>query len=312
MNPSNALDALKAVTTVVADTGSFELMRAYQPQDATTNPTLIVRALDQPEYAGIVQQVRSKHSGSMSDLARAVLVHFGTEILKIVPGRVSTEVDARHSFDTQATIREAHRIIEGYQSMGQNPSRVLIKIAATWEGVQAARQLEREGIACNVTLIFSLAQAALAADSGVTLISPFVGRISDWFKKSGASWTSADQDPGVLSVKKIYSYLKQHGYATSVMGASFRHVDQVLALAGCDLLTVSPDLLEQLKNDTTRTCLVRELNPASGTTSAPSLDLAEAAFRFQLNEDAMASEKLAEGIRAFVVDGQKLDARLAC
>jgi len=312
MSPLNALDALKQVTTVVADTGNFELMRAYQPQDATTNPTLIIRALDQPEYAGILQQVRLHHQGAPADLAREVLVHFGGEILKIVPGRVSTEVDARHSFNTEATIREAHQIMARYQAKGHEPSRVLIKIAATWEGIRAARQLEREGIACNVTLIFSLAQAALAADAGVTLISPFVGRISDWYKKAGASWDSAASDPGVLSVKRIYCYLKQHGYATSVMGASFRHVDQVIALAGCDLLTVSPDLLEQLQQDTTRSTLVRQLDPKALTETLPALDLTEPAFRFQLNDDAMASDKLAEGIRAFVIDGQKLDARLAC
>lgn len=309
----NALEALKQFTTVVADTGNFESMRAYQPQDATTNPTLIIRALDQPQYAGIVAQVKANMSGGkIADRSRAVLVSFGCEILKIIPGRVSTEVDARLSFDTAATIAEAQAIIAAYAQQGIAKSRVLIKIAATWEGIRAVRELEKQGIACNVTLIFSLIQAAAAADAGATLISPFVGRISDWHKKAGTTWQSPAEDPGVQSVKRIYAYLKHHRFHTEVMGASFRSVEQVLALAGCDLLTVSPDLLEQLRSMDQEALLERALDPAApapGQVTAP-LNTSESLFRFALNEDAMATEKLAEGIRLFVADGRKLDARL--
>ncbi len=309
----NALEALKQFTTVVADTGSFESMRAYQPQDATTNPTLIIRALDQPQYAGIVDQVKAKMTGTkIAERSRAVLVSFGCEILKIIPGRVSTEVDARLSFDTAATIAEAQAIIAAYAQQGIAKSRVLIKIAATWEGIRAVRELEKQGIACNVTLIFSLIQAAAAADAGATLISPFVGRISDWHKKAGTTWQSPAEDPGVQSVKRIYAYLKHHRFHTEVMGASFRSVEQVLALAGCDLLTVSPDLLEQLRSMDQDALLERALDPAApapGQVTAP-LNTSESLFRFALNEDALATEKLAEGIRLFVADGRKLDARL--
>lgn len=310
----NALEALKQFTTVVADTGDFESMRAYQPQDATTNPTLIIRALDKPEYAVILEDVKAQSvSRKVADKSRQVLVRFGCEILKIIPGRVSTEVDARLSFDTDATVSEAQRIIEAYAAQGIDKSRVLIKVAATWEGLKAVSALEKQGIACNVTLIFSLVQAAAAADSGATLISPFVGRISDWHKKSGANWDSPEQDPGVLSVKKIYAYLKHHRFHTEVMGASFRNTGQVLALAGCDLLTVSPDLLEQLRAMDAEASLERALDPqaqAPGQATA-ALNTSEPLFRFALNEDTMASEKLAEGIRLFVADGRKLDARLA-
>jgi len=313
MQFENALEALRQFTTVVADTGSFESLRAYQPQDATTNPTLIIRALDQPQYAGIIDQVKSRAtSKKLSDRTRDVLIAFGGEILKIIPGRVSTEVDARLSFDTEATVAEAQRIIAGYKEQGIEKSRVLIKIAATWEGIRAVRELEKQGIACNVTLIFSLVQAAAAADAGATLISPFVGRISDWYKKSGTVWESPDQDPGVLSVKRIYAYLKHHRFHTEVMGASFRHTDQILALAGCDLLTVSPELLEQLKSMDQEASLVRALDPqapAQGQSTA-NLNTSESLFRFSLNEDAMATEKLSEGIRLFVSDARKLDARL--
>ena len=309
----NALEALKQFTTVVADTGSFESMRAYQPQDATTNPTLIIRALDQPQYSGIVDQVKAKMPGTkIAERSRAVLVSFGCEILKIIPGRVSTEVDARLSFDTTAMIAEAQAIIAAYAQQGIAKSRVLIKIAATWEGIRAVRELEKQGIACNVTLIFSLIQAAAAADAGATLISPFVGRISDWHKKAGTTWQSPAEDPGVQSVKRIYAYLKHHRFHTEVMGASFRSVEQVLALAGCDLLTVSPDLLEQLRSMDQDAMLERALDPAApapGQVTAP-LNTSESLFRFALNEDAMATEKLAEGIRLFVADGRKLDARL--
>ena len=310
----NALEALKQFTTVVADTGDFESMRAYQPQDATTNPTLIIRALDKPEYAGILEDVKAQSvSRKLADKSRQVLVRFGCEILKIIPGRVSTEVDARLSFDTDAMVAEAQKIIEAYAAQGIDKSRVLIKVAATWEGLKAVSILEKQGIACNVTLIFSLVQAAAAADSGATLISPFVGRISDWHKKSGVNWDSPEQDPGVLSVKKIYAYLKHHRFHTEVMGASFRNTGQVLALAGCDLLTVSPDLLEQLRSMDSEASLERALDPqaqAPGQASA-ALNTSEPLFRFALNEDTMASEKLAEGIRLFVADGRKLDARLA-
>lgn len=309
----NALEALKQFTVVVADTGNFESMRAYQPRDATTNPTLIIRALQEPQYAIVVDQVRRDLEGKkLAEKTREVLVRFGCEILRIIPGRVSTEVDARHSFDAQATISEAQRIVENYQSKGFDKSRVLIKVAATWEGIRAVRELEKQGIACNVTLIFSLVQAAAAADAGATLISPFVGRISDWHKKAGTLWERADQDPGVLSVRRIYAYLKHHRFHTEVMGASFRNVDQVLALAGCDLLTVSPDLLEQLKAMDQQATLERALDsdaPAQGQVTAQ-LDTSESLFRFALNEDAMASDKLSEGIRLFVADGRKLDARM--
>lgn len=310
----NALEALKQFTTVVADTGSFESIRAYKPQDATTNPTLIIRALDQPTYAGIVEQVKANASSkNVLDRARAVLVTFGCEILKIIPGRVSTEVDARLSFDTNATIAEAQRIIAAYQQQGIDKSRVLIKIAATWEGIRAVRELEKQGIACNVTLMFSLVQAAAAADAGATLISPFVGRISDWHKKAGTTWSLPSEDPGVQSVKRIYAYLKHHRFHTEVMGASFRSVEQVLALAGCDLLTVSPELLEKLASMDQDGELARALDPqapAAGQVTA-ALNTSEPLFRFSLNEDAMAVEKLAEGIRLFVADSRKLDARLA-
>jgi len=298
---------------VVADTGSFESMRAYQPRDATTNPTLIIRALDQPLYAGIVDRVKaSASSRKLADRTREVLVTFGCEILKIIPGRVSTEVDARLSFDTEATVAEAKAIIEAYQRHGIDRSRVLIKVAATWEGIRAVRELEKQGIACNVTLIFSLVQAAASADAGATLISPFVGRISDWHKKAGATWATAAEDPGVLSVKRIYAYLKHHRFHTEVMGASFRSKEQVLALAGCDLLTVSPDILEQLCAMDSEASLERALDPTAPASNqaTAALNTSEPLFRFALNEDAMASEKLSEGIRLFVADGRKLDARL--
>ncbi len=309
----NALEALRQFTTVVADTGSFASIRAYAPRDATTNPTLIIRALDQPDYAGIVDQVKeSMPARRLADRTRAVLVRFGCEILGIIPGRVSTEVDARLSFDTAATVDEARRIIDAYGEQGIDKSRVLIKIAATWEGIRAVRELQKQGICCNVTLIFSLVQAAAAADAGATLISPFVGRISDWHRKAGASWTSPAEDPGVASVRRIYAYLKHHRYATEVMGSSVRSVEQVLALAGCDLLTVSPDLLEQLKSMDQEATLERVLDPAAPAAgqSTASLNTSEPLFRFALNEDTMASDKLSEGIRLFVADSRKLDARL--
>jgi transaldolase len=274
---------------------------------------LIIRALDQPAYAGLLTTAKAKTAGQPTAVqARAVLVAFGQEILSIIPGRVSTEVDARLSFDTQATITEANEIMALYAAQGIAADRVLIKIAATWEGIRAAEILERSGIHCNLTLIFSPVQAAACAEAGVTLISPFVGRISDWHKKQGSIWASADQDPGVLSVKTIFNYLKHHGFSTEVMGASFRSIDQVMALAGCDLLTVSPDLLEGLKGLTVDQPLAQQLNAAAPDhrSVGDRQSFSEAKFRFQLNEDVMAAEKLAEGIRAFVADSRKLDARL--
>jgi transaldolase len=307
-----SLDALKQVTTVVADTGDFHQLAQFRPQDATTNPSLILKAVQKPEYAPLLQQtVERFRSQPLDEVMDRLLVRFGVEILRHVPGRVSTEVDARLSFDTAATVARAERIIALYQAEGVPRERVLIKIAATWEGIQAAARLEQAGIRTNLTLLFSFVQAVACGQAKVQLISPFVGRIYDWYKKSaGAQWDEAAQaganDPGVRSVRQIYQYYKRHGIATEVMGASFRNIGQVLALAGCDLLTISPDLLAQLMAQDQP--VTRALDPAQART----LDLAEvrfdeAGFRFALNEDAMATEKLAEGIRAFVVDARKLE-----
>ena len=307
-----SLDALKQFTTVVADTGDFHQLAQFRPQDATTNPSLILKAVQKPEYAPLLQQtVERFRSQPLDEVMDRLLVRFGVEILRHVPGRVSTEVDARLSFDTAATTARAERIIALYQAEGVPRERVLIKIAATWEGIQAAARLEQAGIRTNLTLLFSFVQAVACGQAKVQLISPFVGRIYDWYKKSaGAQWDEAAQaganDPGVRSVRQIYQYYKRHGIATEVMGASFRNIGQVLALAGCDLLTISPDLLAQLMAQDQP--VTRALDPAQART----LDLAEvrfdeAGFRFALNEDAMATEKLAEGIRAFVVDARKLE-----
>ena len=320
------LDQLKQFTTVVADTGDFEAMKAYKPQDATTNPSLILQASQKAEYKTLVDQAIAEYkNSSLSGAAKVeaimdrILILFGLEILKIVPGRVSTEVDARLSFDTKATVDQAVNILQLYQEAGVGPDRVLIKIAATWEGIEAARQLERMGIHCNLTLLFSMSQALACADAGVTLISPFVGRITDWAKAHGQSWDSADQDPGVQSVRRIFQAYKARGVQTQIMGASFRNTAQVLALAGCDLLTVSPDLLGELSTQTApadfRPSLVSHVAadrqaPADGSLAWPA-DRSEAAFRFELNQDALATEKLAEGIRLFHADGQKLRALLA-
>jgi len=304
------LDQLKQFTTVVADTGDFQAMRAYAPHDATTNPSLILKAVQKAEYRPLLEQaVRDARSDSVEDIIDAVLVAFGCEILSIIPGRVSTEVDARLSFDTEATVAKAKHLIALYEARGVARERVLIKIASTWEGIRAADQLRAEGIRCNMTLLFSLAQAVACAEAGVQLISPFVGRIYDWYKKSaGSSWDEAAQagvnDPGVKSVTQIHAYFKQHGIQTEVMGASFRNIGQIQALAGCDLLTISPDLLAQLQATGAR--LERALDPAKAP-AMPAIHLDEAAFRFALNEDAMATEKLAEGIRLFAVDAGKLD-----
>lgn len=305
------LEQLKQYTTVVADTGDFKQLAQFTPQDATTNPSLILKAVQKPEYAPLLSETVQAHAGAAQDeIVDRLLVRFGQEILKIIPGRVSTEVDARLSFDTAATEARARRIIELYKAAGIPGDRVLIKIAATWEGIQAAARLERVGIHCNLTLLFSLAQAAACGEAGVKLISPFVGRIYDWYKKSaGSSWDEAANagpaDPGVQSVRRIYGYFRQHGIGTEVMGASFRNVGQILALAGCDLLTISPDLLAQLQ--AADAPVFRALDPAARDASIERLPPGEAAFRYALNADAMATEKLAEGIRLFAADADKLD-----
>lgn len=303
----SALDQLRQSTTVVADTGDFRSMRAYAPRDATTNPTLILKAIQKDEYQVLLRETLASHpDAAVEELCDRVLVRFGCEILGIVPGRVSTEVDARLSFDTVGTIARARRLIALYAAAGFGPERVLIKVAATWEGIRAAEQLEREGIHCNLTLLFSFSQAVACAEAGVTLISPFVGRIYDWYKKRDGIEYAPEDDPGVQSVGRIYQYFKKYGYNTEVMGASFRNTGQIKALAGCDLLTISPDLLEQLRQD--ESPVPRRLDPAaaqSAQLARESFD--EKGFRFALNEDAMATEKLAEGIRLFVGDGRRLE-----
>ena len=309
---SSLLESLRSQTTVVADTGDFEGMRRYQPTDATTNPSLILKAVQQDAYRPMLERcVRAHSTASTPDVVDHLLVAFGTEILNIVPGRVSTEVDARLSFDTRGTIERARRLIRLYEDAGFERARILIKIAATYEGIQAARVLQAEGIRCNLTLLFSLVQAVECADANVQLISPFVGRIYDWHKKQqGAAWDEAAHsgvsDPGVLSVSRIYSYYKNFGITTEIMGASFRNSGQILALAGCDLLTISPELLANLSAD--QGAVPSRLN-AEFARNNPTMRLpaGEQAFRFLLNEDAMASEKLSEGIRAFVADARKLD-----
>jgi transaldolase len=306
------LDQLKQFTTVVADTGNFKQLAQFAPQDATTNPSLILKAVQQPDYAPLLAETVAAHRGlPLDEVVDQVLVRFGREILKVVPGRVSTEVDARLSFDTAANVARAHRIIDLYEAAGIGRNRVLIKIASTWEGIQAARILEREGIHCNLTLLFSFCQAVACGEAGVQLISPFVGRIYDWYKKSaGAKWDEAAMaganDPGVQSVAQIYTYYKKFGIPTEVMGASFRNVGQITALAGCDLLTISPDLLAQLQ--ASEAPFVRALDPVAAK-DAPvhAVSYNEASFRYALNEDAMGTEKLAEGIRGFAVDAGKLD-----
>ena len=308
----NQLNALKQVTTVVADTGNFQQLAQYRPQDATTNPSLILKAVQQPQYAPLLHEVVQRFADApLDDLMDRLLVRFGCEILAVVPGRVSTEVDARLSFDTNATVTRAQRLIELYQGAGVPIDRVLIKIAATWEGIEAARLLQQQGIHTNLTLLFSKVQAIACAQAKVQLISPFVGRIYDWFKKqAGSQWDEAAMaganDPGVRSVREIYQYYKRFGITTEVMGASFRNVGQIVALAGCDLLTIAPELLAQLEASTA------PVLPALDAQAARQLDIApvhydEASFRFALNEDAMATEKLAEGIRAFAVDTRKLE-----
>lgn len=309
----NQLEQLKKMTVVVADTGDFESMRAFTPQDATTNPSLILQAAKQESYRHLVQQAVDEHKNSaksgdelMGSILDRVLVLFGLEILKIVPGRVSTEVDARLSFDTAATLERAHGIISAYEAEGQSRERILIKIASTWEGIRAAEVLEREGIHCNLTLLFSFCQAVACAEAGVKLISPFVGRILDWHKASTGKDYVGNEDPGVQSVTRIYHYYKQHGYPVEVMGASFRNVGQIQSLAGCDLLTISPSLLAELKAN--EEPLARRLAPEADVAEKMArVSFNEASFRFALNEDAMATEKTAQGIRAFSADIVKLE-----
>jgi len=302
----NKLEALKQMTTVVADTGDVDAISRFTPQDATTNPSLILNAARQPQYAALVEDALSfgqRNGASKDAMLDAALdklaVNFGERITRIVPGYVSTEVDAGLSFDTAGTLQKAHRLLELYSLAGVDTSRILVKIAATWEGIQAARTLEREGIKCNLTLLFGFNQAVACAEVGVFLISPFVGRILDWYKAStGKEYTAAD-DPGVLSVQRIYRYYKTHGYPTVVMGASFRNLGEIEALAGCDRLTIAPALLEQLAKD--EAPLSRQLHPSQPSSDAR-ISLPEAGFRWQLNEDAMATDKLSDGIRKFHAD----------
>ncbi len=303
----NQLEQLKQYTTVVADTGDFHAMEVFRPHDATTNPSLILKAVQKPEYRPLLEDTVKAHRGEpVGDIIDHLLVAFGRKILSIIPGRVSTETDARLSFDTGGTIAKARHLISLYESAGISRARVLIKIASTWEGIRAAEVLEKEDIRCNMTLLFSLPQAIACAEAGAQLISPFVGRIYDWYKKStGIDYTGAD-DPGVQSVQRIYSYYKKFGYPTEVMGASFRNTSQILELAGCDLLTISPELLQKLAD--TPDPVERKLSPeqAAGV-ELEKISLDEKSFRMALNEDAMATEKLAEGIRLFCADAVKLE-----
>jgi len=308
----NQLEALKKFTTVVADTGDFRQLAQFQPQDATTNPSLILKAVQKPEYAPLLAETVAAHRGQPLDVVMDhLLVRFGCEILQTIPGRVSTEVDARLSFDTAATVARARRIMALYQAQGIARERVLIKIASTWEGIQAAAELEREGIRCNLTLLFAFCQAVACGQAKVQLISPFVGRIYDWYKKNaGAAWDEAAKaganDPGVQSVRAIFNHYKKHGIATEVMGASFRNIGQITALAGCDLLTISPELLAQLAATEAPLNLALDAQAAQGM-DLPAVQYDETSFRLALNEDAMATEKLAEGIRAFCADTVKLE-----
>jgi transaldolase len=307
------LESLRTYTTVVADTGDIDAIARYRPQDATTNPSILYHAAQMPAYRHLVNEaagLAAEHGGSHEEMAEEFLdrlfVLFGCEILPVVPGRVSTEVAAGLSFDTEGTIAKARKLISLYEAKAISRGRILIKIASTWEGIRAAERLEREGIHCNLTLLFSFAQAVACAEAGVTLISPFVGRISDWYKKEhGGAELPRDQDPGVASVTRIYNYYKKFGYKTQVMGASFRNVNQVVRLAGADLLTISPDILDQLEQ--TEGFVERELDPGRAATSnGDRLHLDEKTFRWMHNEDAMATEKLAEGIRKFNADARRL------
>ncbi|QRX83309.1 transaldolase [Glaciimonas sp. PAMC28666] len=303
----NQLEQLKQFTTIVADTGDFQTMKAFAPHDATTNPSLILKAVQKTDYQPLMEKAVRDHAAlSTGDIIDQLLIVFGLEILKIIPGRVSTETDARLSFDTQGTIDKGRKLIGLYEAAGIDRKRILIKIASTWEGIRAAEVLEKEGIHCNLTLLFSLPQAVACAEAKVQLVSPFVGRIYDWYKKStGKEYTGA-ADPGVQSVKQVYSYFRKFGYATEVMGASFRNTSQILELAGCDLLTISPDLLEKLEGSSEP--VTRKLSAeASKEDDIQKISFDEPAFRNMVNDDAMATEKLAEGIRQFSADTVKLE-----
>ncbi|OUW17351.1 MAG: transaldolase [Opitutales bacterium TMED158] len=310
---SNQLDQLKRFTTVVADTGDFQSIQEFAPQDATTNPTLILKAVQKEEYAALADQAVASCGDSglggqalVDAVANELLVLFGIEILKIIPGRVSTEVDARLSYDTEGTIEKAREIIALYESKGIARERILIKIASTWEGINAARTLETEGIHCNLTLLFSLVQAVHCAESKITLISPFVGRIMDWFKAATGNEFAPADDPGVHSVKSIYNYYKKFGFKTEVMGASFRNKGEIVELAGCDLLTISPGLLAELQADSAP--IDRKLSPdAAAGMDIERIEITEKSFRWLFSEDAMATEKTAEGIRNFAADIRKLE-----
>ncbi len=312
---SNLLEQLKSMTTIVADTGDIEAIHHHRPQDATTNPSLLLMAATLPEYIPLIADAIAWGKSQSNDREQQahdamdkLAVDVGLEVLKYIPGRISTEVDARLSFDTAATVNKARKLISLYNAAGIPNDRVLIKIASTWEGIRAAEILEREGINCNLTLLFGFAQARASAEAGVTLISPFVGRILDWHKARSGRDFSAEEDPGVQSVRRIYAYYKAHGHNTIVMGASFRNMGEILALAGCDRLTIAPALLKEL--EATQGALVRRLND-TGATEIRSSPMTEAEFRWELNEDAMATEKLAEGIRGFTVDQIKLEKTLA-
>lgn len=312
---SNQLEALRKLTVVVADTGDIEAIKKYQPVDATTNPSLLLKAAQIPQYLPLLEEAAAWAKTQSDDLATQIIdasdklaVSVGSQISKLIPGRISTEVDARLSFDTQASIDKALKLVELYAQNGVSKDRILIKIASTWEGIKAAEALEKQGINCNLTLLFSFAQARACAEAGVYLISPFVGRILDWYKQyTGKDSYEAADDPGVISVSRIYNYYKEHGYNTVVMGASFRNTGEILELAGCDRLTISPQLLEELSQ--TPGDIVQKLTLTSSTTPPPA-PLTENAFRWDMNEDAMATEKLAEGIRNFAADQVKLEAML--
>ncbi|AEP30847.1 transaldolase [Brumicola nitratireducens] len=310
------LESLRTLTTVVADTGDIEAIKKYQPVDATTNPSLLLKAASLPQYAEIIKEsvawAKSQSSNAEQQLVDAgdkLAVAIGNEIVNVIPGRISTEVDARLSFDTAATVKKAHKLIKLYDDAGIDKSRILIKIASTWEGIKAAEILEKEGINCNLTLLFSFAQARACAEAGVFLISPFVGRILDWFKAStGKTDYAGSEDPGVVSVTEIYNYYKSYGYKTVVMGASFRNIDEILCLAGCDRLTISPQLLEELSNAQGE---VKPYLVDSGKVKNVGDKITEAQFKWDMNENAMATEKLAEGIRNFAGDQVKLEALLS-
>ncbi|MDP7593784.1 MAG: transaldolase [Litorilituus sp.] len=315
-NSPSQLAQLKQMTTVVADTGDIEAISKFQPQDATTNPSLLLKAAALPNYQQLLTDSVTWAKNQSNDSAQQVIdaadklsVLIGLEILKTVPGRISTEVDARLSFDTQASINKAHKLMAMYNEAGINNDRILIKLASTWEGIKAAEQLEKEGVNCNLTLLFSFAQARACAEAGAYLISPFVGRILDWFKKdTGRNDYPSDEDPGVVSVTRIYNYYKTQGYNTVVMGASFRNIGEVLALAGCDRLTISPQLMNELSQNTDKVELKLQASDVQKNDETP---LTQAQFRWQMNDDAMATEKLSEGIRNFAIDQRKLEKQLA-